>query len=157
MPSVPRGKTRFKLKGRVVARLLGPDGKLKQIVEADNTIVTTGRVHIRDLLIGSSPTPMAFMGYGSGLIAVTLADTSLGTEETVGGYAREATVKSGPTATSMLFTAVWPTGFTSTINEASIFDAVSAGIMFSRVVFGSPTIKASGDTFQVDWTIQVTS
>jgi hypothetical protein len=142
----------IKVKGVVQARLVAPDGAVKEIREAKaNLIVTTGKHAIADQLL-ASPTlsKPTHMGIGTGTTAPAVGNTALVTE--VGTRQSLSKTRSGNVVTLV---ASFGAGVgTGAITEAGIFTAASSGTMYSRIVFAAIN-KGSNDTLELTWTYTI--
>ncbi len=139
---------KIETKENVRLELRGPDGEIKQVVEEENLIVTTGVNAIVDQLLASpalnKPTHMAI---GTGAGAVAAGNTALTTE-----LDRNALTTKTRSNAVLTMIGDWAAGDgTGAITEAGVFDAASTGNLHSRVTF-SVVNKAAGDTLQITWT-----
>jgi hypothetical protein len=108
---------------------------------------TTAGKNLVATALGAAITPVGWIAVGTNGTAPVVGDTALGTE--IARVAATA-VTVGNTTT---FTATFPAGIgTGTWQEAGLFNAVSAGVMLSRVVFAAE-VKLAGDSKVVTWTI----
>lgn len=123
---------------------------------ASTAVVNAGRAIITNRLSGAGTTPQ-YVAVGTGSTAVTLADTTLGTE--VESRATGTTSRTTTSSTNDTFQVVGTITATGsrTIAEVGIFDASSSGNMFIRGVLASTVSLAVGDTITVTATCQVTS
>jgi hypothetical protein len=142
----------IKVKGVVQARLVAPDGTIRETREATaNLIVTTGKHAIADQLL-ASPTlsKPTHMGIGTGTTAPAVGNTALVTE--VGTRQSLSKTRSGNVVTLV---ASFGAGVgTGAITEAGIFTAASSGTMYSRIVFAAIN-KGSNDTLGLTWTYTI--
>lgn len=123
-------------------------GNVIQVEHASNLIVTTGVAGIVDQLVASpgigKPTHMAI---GTGGTAAAAGQTALTTE-----LDRNALTSKSRSGAVLTMVGDWAAGDgTGAITEAGVFNASSAGDMFSRVLF-SVINKAAGDTLSITWT-----
>jgi hypothetical protein len=142
------GETVIRIRGNVVAELIGEDGKVKERQENHNMIVTQGKYGIADgCLVAVTIAQPTHMGLGSGAVAPALADTTvtaLGTRVVFDTKTRSNNV--------VTFVSTFGAGNgTGAVTEAGIFNALTAGVMFSRVTF-SVINKGANDTLQLTWT-----
>jgi hypothetical protein len=138
--------------GFVKARLLDPNGTVKEEKDLGyNLIVDTGKQGIADQLLAAPTIPKpTHMGIGTGATAPAAANTALVTE--TGTRQALTKTRSGNVVTNV---AIFGAGVgTGAITEAGIFTAVSAGTMFSRIVF-SPINKGANDTLELTWTYTI--
>lgn len=133
------------IKENVKIVLRGPDGKIKDTREIQNTVTTAGKNGAADQILASpslgKPTHMA-TGTGSP------GATALGTE--LDRNALTSKTRSGAVVTMV---GDWAAGDgTGAITEAGLFDAASTGNMWCSQSF-SVINKAAGDTLQITWTL----
>jgi hypothetical protein len=133
-------------KGYLTITLLDENGQVKESLDINNLIVTSGKNLFAARLSGSGNSP-SHIGVGTSAIAPTLSNTALGTQL--------ARVSATPTLNSntVQYIATFGPGVgTGTIAEAGLFNAASAGVMISRVAFTAFT-KAAGDTLSITWNV----
>lgn len=142
------------LVGHMHLELRGPDGKIKEVRDVDNLIVTTGSDSIMDQLL-ASPTQVkpGWMAVGTGATGVVAGNTALVTE--IDRNALTTKTRSGSVITMV---GDWAAGdaTNAAIVEAGIMSAVSgapAGTtpMYSRATF-TAIDKQAADTLQITWT-----
>ena len=124
---------------------------------ASTAVVNAGRAIITNRLNGGGTTPQ-YVAIGTGVTAVTLADTALGGE--VESRATGTVTRTTTSSTNDTFQVVGTITATGsrTIGEVGIFDQSSlGGNMFIRGVLAATVSLASGDTLTVTATCQVTS
>jgi hypothetical protein len=96
------------------------------------------------------------MGFGTSTTAVAAADTVLGAELTIGsnGYNRVAVTKTNPSGNVVQYVSTL-TGLTAstTIQEAGLFSAATAGKLFAHQLTGAYTLAQSADSLQVTWQV----
>lgn len=142
------------MKGHVLLQLFGPDGVEKARRELDNLVVNAGLDNIVKQLCGAAgggaqPGKMNYIGIGDDNTTPASGQTALVSEL---GTREQDTDPSFPGTGQVQLIVVFAAGNgTGTIVEAGVFDAVSSGTMFSRVIFGSIS-KAAGDALQITWT-----
>ncbi|MEM3427315.1 MAG: hypothetical protein QW158_04510 [Nitrososphaerales archaeon] len=142
------------LEGRVRIRVHKSLGGSKPIEEytITNLVVSRGKSHICDLLIGASTESFAYCGVGSSDQAPSPSDTDL--IQPIGSRKQVTDrFRSGCTATFSTF-------FSSQDNngvwrEAGLFTSQSGGVMLSRAVFPTPIVKDETKTITLDWDITV--
>lgn len=140
---------KVKLVGSIDFKLLDKYGNLIQRIHKDNLVVTTGLALLLSRL-GGSGNALTHMGIGSGTTAPTLANTDLETSVVRRVFDTPGGSLSG---TSITFYCLFPAGTgTGTITEAGLFNAVSGGTMFSRIVF-DPITKSASLSLAASWTI----
>lgn len=123
----------------------------KVILEKHNRFVTSGLNAIAALLNGESNAIPTHIAVGTSTTAIDDSQTALvGTE-----LARVAFDSHLRTGNSIELIATFGAGVgTGAWEEAGIFSADSAGIMFSRVLTGTYT-KRANDVFEVHWTYTI--
>lgn len=144
----------------VRGELIGPDGKVKEVREASNLVVTVGISRAIQQVMGAAgggaqPDPFTFVGVGTSNTAPTPGDTTLGAELTTGagridgnpaflGQIGDITV----TIAKGLYTG-------QSFKEIGLFDALESASynMLARVVFDSPVVKGANDIFVLYWRI----
>lgn len=140
------------LTGRVHLRLYGPDGGLKQEEQDHNLVVTAGKNWLATWLAQTNTSAMVMMAIGTASTAVTAADTALNGEfcTRVVGTQFASTNIYQLTAT---FAANNPSAtLTTAVNEAGIFNAGTAGTMYTHATFATIN-KAPADTLQIIWQV----
>lgn len=133
----------------VKAELFDRFGKLKEVQEKHNLVVTTGLAHIADQL-SSSPGQgaMSHMAVGTGGGAAAAGDTALTTEND-----RNALTSRTDSGAVVTYVGTWSAGdATAALTEAGIFNAASNGTMLARVLF-SVINKGAADTLVITWTL----
>lgn len=142
------------IRGHVRIDLFGPDGQLKDFREIDNLIVTVGKNGIADQLL-ASPTinKPGWMELGTGTTAPAAGDTALGT---VIASSRVALTSKTRSTNVVTLQGDWAAGTATNaaISEAGVFDAASAGNMYSRATFTAIN-KGANDTLTITWTYTV--
>jgi hypothetical protein len=122
----------------------------------NNVITTTGKNSFASLLNSASAgtTLVSHMGFGTSTTAVAATDTVLGTELTIGsnGYNRATVTRSNPSGNVIQYLATL-TGITAatTVQEAGLFSAASAGTLVAHQLTGSQPLNTSADSLQVTW------
>ena len=138
------------VKGHIKFEVIGPDGKIKEVKEIDNLVVTAGKNYLATWLAAASQSGkfMSYIGVGTGVTAATSGDTDLETPL--------ATRVQGTLSAS---TNVWqnqasfgPGVDTGAITEAGLFSASTSGTLFARQVF-SAINKGAGDTLVITWQV----
>ena len=146
-------RTKIKVTGRVKFEVIGKNGKPVNTLVVNNLVVNGGLSLVTAYLTGSSPAvPVSHIAVGDGQTAPTPGDTTLESE-----LLREAADISNPSSFSVQYQHIWAVGTaTGTYYEAGLFDADTAGNMFSRVTFPELIVE---DIHQliVTWTISVTA
>jgi hypothetical protein len=135
--------------GHMHLELRGQDGELKAVRDVDNLIVDVGRNGIMDQLVASpavaKPTHMAV---GTGAVAPAAGNTALGAE-----VDRNALTSKTRSTNVLTMVGDWAAGdaTNSALTEAGVFNAASAGDMYSRATF-TAIDKQAADTLQITWT-----
>jgi len=118
----------------------------------DNLVVTTGKELLASRLSSASDSVITHIAIGTDNTSENTSDTTLGTE-----VARVATTVSGgtPAGNTVSYTTTFNAGVgTGALEEAGLFNDVSAGTMLSRVTY--PVInKGASDVLVINWTITV--
>lgn len=140
----------IKAKGHIKFELFDESGKLKELREIDNVVVTVGKTYLATWLAAASQagTFMQYIALGTGTTAASAADTALQTEL--------ATRVAGTITSSG---AVWQNQATfgagvdtGAVTESGLLSASSSGTLFAHQVFAVIN-KAAGDSLQVTWTV----
>lgn len=141
------------VKGSCHVQLFDAAGELKEERRIDNLVVTTGRDAIIERL-DSSPATAApsHMEVGTGTTAVAAGQTALVTA--LDRNALTSNIASGGVLTMV---GNWAAGdaTNAAIAEAGVFNAASAGTMYSRATFTAIN-KGASDTLQITWTYTLT-
>lgn len=149
--SVKRGvEDGLLMRGSLRVDLFDASGELKDTREIQNLIVNVGKNGITDQLTASptisKPTHMAI---GTGTTAAAAGDTTLQTET---ASTRVALTSKTRSTNVLTLVGDWAAGVgTVAVTEAAVFDAASAGNMYSRAVF-SAINKGASDTLKITWT-----
>jgi hypothetical protein len=134
-------------KGHVRIERFDSDGQLREVRECDNLIVQAGK-NLLATALGAAITPFGWIAVGTNGTTPVLSNTTLGTE-----LARVAVTSAAAVGPVTTFSASFLPGIgTGVWQEAGIFNAVSAGVMYSHVVFTAMT-KNAGDTLVITWAI----
>lgn len=140
--------------GTLTIEVHDEQGNLKDVRKVKNTVVTSGKNFIAGSMIKTttdSPTAMTHMGIGTGVTAVNVADTSLGTAN--GARVTFSTAAATSTNT-VTYVATFTSAYSGAITEAGVFNALTGGTMLCRTVF-SAVNKTTSDTITITWTITV--
>ncbi len=144
------------LRGDVVYRLYGPDGKLKDIRHVSNLIVNGGFDLICDSIGKSTSRPAVteYIAIGTGSTAAAATQTLLVTENArqIATYAHTV----GTKVYTLVTTFAAGTG-TGAIVESGMFNVVTANTatMLNRQTFAVIN-KGALDSLQVTWTVTLT-
>ena len=150
----------LRIKGHAKFVLTDENGKVKDVREAENMIVSGGLATLADALAKTTNTYLCSgMGIGTGTTAPAAGNINL---ETSAAYVTLTSAGRGSTAASghsVIYTATFDPGVgTAAITEAIICCAASAytdkpvGRILNRLTF-SVINKAAADTLAVTWTI----
>lgn len=137
-------------KGRIKFELFDASGKLKEVREINNVVVTVGKNYLATWLTAATQAGyfMQYIGLGTGVAAANASDTALGTE-----LSTRVAGTLTPSANVWQNVASFGPGVnTGAITESGIFSASSAGTMFARQTFAVIN-KGAGDSLQVTWQV----
>ena len=130
-----------KLLGAITLMVTRASGEV-EVVHKDNIIVNGGFDFVADAIgkASSRPGVMGWIAVGTGTTAAAATQTALVTE-----IKRNAATYAHTSGTKVFtFTASFPAGdATGALTEAGVFNALSAGAMFDRVVF--PVVNKGSD------------
>jgi hypothetical protein len=135
------------------------DGVFTEGEWIDNVITTAGKTALASLLTSASAgtSLVTHIGFGTSVTAVNAADTTLGTELTTGtysGYARQAVTRSNPSGNVTRYVATLTGGTGNpTVQEAGLFNNVSAGTLFAHQLTGAVNLATAADSMQVTWDV----
>lgn len=135
------------LRGHVLVEVFDEHGARRDVREVRNIITTVGRNSIVDNLL-ASPTlgKPTHMGVGTSSTAAAVGDT------TITGETRVALTSKTRSTNVLTLVGDWAAGSgTGTLQEAGVWDASSAGTLWSRAVYGA-IVKGASDTLKVTWT-----
>ena len=117
----------------------------------NNLVVTTGKEWVANRIRGAGATPITHIGIGTGTVAATSSDTTLGSQYSTRA---SATVSVGTTNSIVLLASTHLITSTVSITEAGSFTASTSGTMVSRVKF--PAIDCvNGDSIVIQWELEV--
>lgn len=140
---------KIRIKGNYTLRLYDELGNLKDERSTPNLVTTVGFNGIiqRGYSTQTGSAAWNYIAIGSGTTAANAADTAMGSEaaRAQGTYSYTDGTKAFELAKT--FAAGTATG---SIAESGIFNAASAGQLFSRQTFGVIT-KGAADTLAVTW------
>lgn len=137
-------------KGRIKFELFDASGKLKEIREINNVVVTVGKNYLATWLTAATQADyfMQYIGLGTGTNAANASDTTLQTE-----LSSRVAGTLTPSANVWQNVASFGPGVdTGAITESGIFSASSSGTMFARQTFAVIN-KGAGDSLQVTWQV----
>lgn len=140
------------LTGRVKLTLFGPDGEIKQQVEDHNLVVTAGKNWLATYLAQTNTSDMIMMAIGTSSTAVAAGDTALN-----GEFCTRIVGTTYASNNIYQLTATFPANnpsstLTTGVNEAGIFNAGTAGTMFTHATFATVN-KAPADSLQIVWQV----
>lgn len=139
------GNVRIEIRDSLTARLLDQRRE-------SNLVVLPGRNQIATALYSGTITPPSRMALGTGSSAVTSADSALANEIWRDVFAAK-TLASASVTYKYFLTSLEANG--NTLTEAGLFNAVSGGDLFARVLFTNDIPKTSGITVLFAWTITI--
>jgi len=141
-----------KLRGRVVIRLLGPDGEEKERREFRNLIVNAGLAWLAGIMSGDETGAQDYCAIGTGTTGPLATDTTLQTEVArVQGTKSRVTTDTTNDTYQCVTTFAAGTG-TGAITESGLLDAAAAGDLLCRQTF-SVINKGADDSLEVTWKI----
>jgi hypothetical protein len=139
-------KEKIKITGNVKIELFGPDGKLKDVREIHNLVVTVGLNHIADQMSDQGEVVMSHMAIGTGTTAAAAGNTTLEIE-----LDRNALTSKTQAANAVTYIGDWAAGDgTGAITEAGILNAAVAGTLLTRIVFAVIN-KLANDVLRFTW------
>jgi hypothetical protein len=160
-----------KVLGHVEYKVFGPDGKIKEYLQADNLVVTNGDNSTVNKMFGVSRTttsatinPFIAIAVGTGNTGPFTTDTALGIQQghkTIATTAITTATHGQVTLTGVFNPGKITNSTTQTITESGVFDNTATTLnsnstnMYARQTFSGITI-ASSDTLQVTWNITIT-
>ena len=139
----------IKITAEYVVQLRDPTTKeiLKEI-KGHNLHVNTGKNHVANRIAGLNTgtyLPIGYIGIGTDNTAATVTDTALGSE--VDRQSMSASYPQFQATGQAIFFAEWgtsePSGQPHTLYEMGLFDDITGGNMFNRIVFSSGVTKDS--------------
>lgn len=124
-----------------------------------NLVTNAGMAGVASRINGDGAEAVfTYIAIGTGAVAASATDTTLGTEITTGGGARAAATASRTTTdvTDDTATLVLTYNFTATfaVTESGVLNAGAAGVLLCRQVFSAINV-VNGDSLQVTWDIDV--
>jgi len=134
----------FRIEGRLTAVVIGPRGIRKH--QQSNLIVDAGKNLVRDLLNSGSSFAISKIGLGTGTTAAAATNVALESET----FNKNITQKviSAKQILCKLFVAT--SEVTGTFSEAGLFAGTT---LFSRLVLGTPIVKAADESLYLEWEI----
>lgn len=146
-------KDELKVYGHILVEVFDENGVRKDYREKKNLVVTAGRDAIIERLDSSPATTQpTHMAIGTGSTAPVAGNTTLGTE-----IDRNALTSNTSSGGVLTLVGNWAAGdgTNAAIAEAGVFNASSAGTMYSRATFTAIN-KGASDTLQITWTYTLT-
>ncbi|MGB9866710.1 MAG: hypothetical protein ACPLPR_02225 [Bacillota bacterium] len=127
-----RLRSKSGVRGQCLVELFDEHGRLKERRLVKNLIVNNGKYAITEQLLDSpSIAKPSHMGIGTGTTAPAATDTALGAE-----VGTRVTVTKSRSNNVLTLSATFGAGNgTGAITEAGIFNAATAGTMYSRITF----------------------
>lgn len=126
------------------------NGNVKQDVQLNNLVVTTGLNFIASRMKDATATAMTHMAIGTSSTAASAGQTAL-----VAETARVALTSTTVTTNSVAYVATFNAGTgTGALQEAGILNASSVGTMLCRTVY-SVVNKGANDSMTITWTVTV--
>lgn len=140
----------YRRTGVLDARLRRAIGR---VVETRNLIVTAGKQHIADLLIGATADSFGYVGVGSGTAQPQVSDTDL---EFPIPPRRQVTDRFRVNNIASFSTFFGSQDNNGTWQECGLFTLAAGGVMLARALFPNrPITKDTTVTEVVDWDIEV--
>lgn len=140
----------------------------KRIGSSYNSRVDKGGALTASLMSGSSlgsivsPLPPLYIALSTSTLTPAKGDTTLSGETSASSMGRALGTAGTYTAPSTLdgsasyiVTKTFTASGTITIVSAALFDAASTGNLFVEANFSTSAVLSSGDTLQVNWTINI--
>lgn len=123
--------------------------------EKDNLVVTAGLNAIRQCFAAGTGAQITHFGLGSGAGSTTAA--AAGQTDLQGATKTRAALTSTVATTDATLICQYYLGSGtlngSTLNEAGLFTAASAGTMYNRIVLGTPIVKTASVAVSFVWTL----
>lgn len=149
-----QARTQF-INGRAFFIVTGPDGRIKQIVEAPNMMVQGGRDLLASNLGQSDTDPGAqWLALGTGQ-SVASDDTTLTGELSIAGSRVKACFSHVAGSYNWTLKATWAgLAASRTFFQAGALISATDGQLFAKLSFDSVAV-ASQDTLTVKWTFSI--
>jgi len=143
----------LKPSGKLNIVLRDKHGNIKEELNVDNLVVTTGRNYIAARMTATgAPTDMSHMAVGSTSTTAALSDTALGGEL---GRVALTTGEGVPDDNTIVYTATFPAGTgNGALQEAAVFNASTNGTMLCRTTFNTVN-KGTDDSVTITWTVTI--
>jgi hypothetical protein len=146
-------KAEFSQYDNVSIYLYGPDGDLKDERHTHNLVVTAGKTWLATYLAGTNTSAMVMLAIGTSSTAVAAGDTGLNGEFTGQRIVGTTNASVNMYQLTGTFPANSPSStLTTAVVEAGIFNAGTAGTMYTHAVF-SAINKAPADSLTIVWQI----
>jgi len=143
----------LKPSGKLNIVLRDKHGNIKEELNVDNLVVTTGLSYIAARMTDSgAPTDMSHMAVGSTSTAAALGNTALGQEL---GRVGLTTGQGVPNNNTIVYTATFPAGTgTGALAEAGILNFAIGGTLLCRTTFNTVN-KGADDSVTITWTVTI--
>ena len=144
-------KDKFGIKGKIKIVLKDKDGKVKKIVEKENTITALLDAHVADQMSDSGDSGIAYMGVGTGT-GQTSASTGLAAASA--NVALDSTTQGAAAADNdVVYVATFPAGTaTAALTEAGLFKLDNNTTLMTYDDF-SVINKGASDSLVITWTV----
>lgn len=144
----------FGLRGWVRHVVRDSNGKVKEVREGPNLVVTDGKEEVARLICDvGSPGAFTHIALGTGSTAPAAGQTSLA-DETHRSASTESIATTAVTNDTAQFLTTFSFTSSNAIVESGVFNDPSAGDMLCRQTFSAINV-GSGDTLETTWKIQV--
>lgn len=138
------------IKGQVTIIKYDIDGNITDKRIIPNMVVTNGKAFIASRMVGTTATVMTHMGIGTGA-----TDPLVTQSELVAQTSARIALSTSVSGSAITYVATFGAGVsTGSIQEAGIFNALTAGTMLCRTKF-PVVVKAVGDSIVITWVITV--
>jgi len=149
-------KGRFRIKENIRITALDKDGNIKDERHISNLVTNAGLAGMASRCNGDGAEAVfTYIAVGTGVVAASVANTTLGTETAASGLTRAAGTASRTTTDVTNDTASLTKTFTVTgtvaVTESGVLNAASGGTLLSRQVFTAVNV-VNGDSLQITWT-----
>lgn len=147
----------LKLKGHILIRLFGADGKIKEERDINNLIVTVGKNTAIQQILGAAsgggqPAKFNYVGIGTNPTAEAAGDTALGAE--IGTRQQDTSPDFPSTGRGDIIVTFAAGNGTGAITEAGLLNASTSGTMLARKTFAVIN-KGASDVLQITWQITI--
>jgi len=147
-----------KIDGTCTVILQDAEGNVVHEETYNNIITSAGKAAIAGLVGNTgSVTAFTYLAVGTSATTPVVGDTALGGEISTNSLARAAGTVSRTTTTytndTLKIAYTWTASGASTVQEAGIFNASSAGTMLSHLLIG-PVTTSNGFQLTLNYTVQ---